>query len=178
MRKKLIRILICVSAVAALAAAAFLLWMKGVFLPGWIDWKERELGLSDGRSLTLSGRRLYLEGESFPGMENYLVQDALLLDLDRDGEEELVLLLWKRGRYGPYRPFWVEKDEAGWSQHLFLYELPAEEPPKSKWCSSYMGFEAADMRVFEKGQGLLAFIDTQGEESIWAWEGFGVKRLD
>ena len=66
------------------------------------------------------------------------IQQALWADVDNDGKEELVLLCWKKGRYGKSRPFWVERDEKKWSQHLFVYEYD-QGVIRSKWMSSYLG---------------------------------------
>ena len=36
------------------------------------------------------------------------VQQALSCDIDHDGQDELVLLCWRIGRYGKSKPFWVD----------------------------------------------------------------------
>ena len=35
------------------------------------------------------------------------VQDSLYADIDRDGQDEKIVLLWKKGRFGKHRPFWI-----------------------------------------------------------------------
>ena len=51
------------------------------------------------------------------------VTGALTGDLDADGADELALLVWRRGFYGPSRPFWREADAAGrvYTQHQQTY---------------------------------------------------------
>ena len=39
------------------------------------------------------------------------VQDFLLTDIDGNGHDDMIALVWKRGKYGKYRPFWVDKDD-------------------------------------------------------------------
>ena len=54
------------------------------------------------------------------------VQDGFLTDLDRDGNTEMILLVWKRGRFGKHRPFWITSDERCYSQHVFIYDVGDE----------------------------------------------------
>ena len=41
----------------------------------------------------------------------WLLQDALCFDIDGDGAEDQILLVWKRGNYGRYMPTWVRHNE-------------------------------------------------------------------
>lgn len=103
-----------------------------------------------------------------------LVQKALSADIDNDQQEELVLLCWKVGRYGRDRPFWVEKDEKKWSQHLFVYEYGQGEITP-KWMSSYLGKDLADVSVYRRAdsQNRLLFTDLDGGTSCWRWDSWG-----
>ena len=113
---------LCLLAAAGLLAAASL-------PPGWISWQEKQLPRQSGQpALMLRDKALWaeLDGEwtRQTGPE-LLVQDVLRCDIDRDGAPELLLLCWKRGRYGQSRPFWVEEDPPGWSSCSFRQPAPA-----------------------------------------------------
>lgn len=107
------------------------------------------------------------------------VQKALSCDIDNDGTDELVLLCWKKGRYGEHKPFWVEKDETVWSQHLFVYEYQSEKI-SPKWMSSYLGQDIADVTSNGKAAPDLClwFRSPDDEMSSWKWDSWGFTRLD
>ena len=75
------------------------------------------------------------------------VQDTLFADIDRDGEPEKIELLWKRGRFGKHRPFWVLEDEKGLSQHIFIYDVLEDGELKPLWFASDIGREVVRMKV-------------------------------
>lgn len=102
------------------------------------------------------------------------VQQALWADVDNDGKEELVLLCWKKGRYGKSRPFWVERDEKKWSQHLFVYEYD-QGVIRSKWMSSYLGMDVESVAVNGEKAPLsrLYLTDREGKVSCWRWDFWG-----
>ncbi|MDE6713323.1 MAG: hypothetical protein K2K20_06255, partial [Lachnospiraceae bacterium] len=123
---------IIIIAVAVFTAAVFLLlWKKGAFLPRWIEWKESVLECGDLDILiSLKNRHLdfLYEGETiWSTPSEYLVQDFQWGDIDSDGKQELLLLCWRIGTYGGHRPFWVEVNDARWSQHLFIYDWDGGE---------------------------------------------------
>lgn len=66
---------------------------------------------------------------------DWQVEQAIIEDVNNDGSQELVLLLWKQGNYGSSRPFWANKEDTIWSSHLFVYTLIGERA-KQIWCSS------------------------------------------
>ncbi len=133
-------------------------------------------------------RRLFAfaDGECvWSSQPEILVQDALVCDIDRDGARELILLCWKIGRFGEERPFWVEKNDRSWSQHLFVYQYgPNGIAPQ--WMSSYMGVDVAEMTVCEpsrdaalsRGEPCLLFRSPDGGESRWFWDSWGFSRLE
>ena len=51
------------------------------------------------------------------------MQDVLVMDIDRDQQEELVLLIWKHGSYGRHLPVWEKKNDIRLEQHIFIYRL-------------------------------------------------------
>ena len=95
------------------------LWLGGCFLPSWVRWRDVTVEVDldgDGATdeLCIKRRKLSVSDAAGRGWQSggdWLVQDALVGDINHDGVPELILLVWKRGSYGSQRPFWVERDE-------------------------------------------------------------------
>ncbi len=152
------KMLLAVAGILVTAAAAgsvlYFLWQDGAFLPGWITWQDRQATDASGAyDITLDKQTVEIRRQDtlvWSSPRKVKVQDVLCWDIDNDGVDELVLLCWKIGRYGKYRPFWVDKDEETWSQHLFVYEF-AGDTIQAKWMSSYMGIDVADLAAGQAG---------------------------
>lgn len=173
------RYIIITLAVAVVTAAVFLLlWKRGVFLPGWIEWKESVLECSDSDvMISLQNRRLEFlyKGETvWSTPSEYRVQDFQWGDIDSDGEQELLLLCWRIGTYGEHRPFWVEKNDRRWSQHIFLYDWDGAKITPL-WMASDLGMEVQDWRYDEHGY--LILLDRQEQLSSWAWLTWGLEKV-
>ena len=102
---------VCLGMIAVVIGitAIFLLWWKGCFLPRWIVWEDKSFPYEDTR-VTLKKGRMELEGLWHTPWD-WSVQDVLCDDINRDGKEELVLLVWKHGSYGKHLPFWVKHND-------------------------------------------------------------------
>lgn len=144
-----------IMALVCTGAVFYMSWLGGAFLPRWIDWRSGNVyGKADTGhryEIVLSGKRaevLYDNSVIWNSPDGMKVQQAISCDIDNDQEEELVLLCWKIGRFGESRPFWVDRDERKWSQHLFLYEYD-QGKIRPKWMSSYIGQDVAEMWVGE-----------------------------
>lgn len=176
---------------------------KNIDFPDDIKWREKgiKLALDDGREVKYILRdkmvRVYIDDKLiFNTDNNVFVQDMFVADIDSNrgnngdariknkSKEELVLLLWKEGRYGIHRPFWVVNDEKEYSQHLFTYNIEGEKV-KSKWGSSYMG-EVATSMDFKDGILFLTYDkkcdgavkrDDGKYETAWEWISFGFERI-
>lgn len=170
--------------IMAAAAGACLLYVQrhpGFFLPGWIEWEDAEFCDRTGQyKVTLKDKSVCVRYEdavvwTSPG--DIKVQEALTCDIDNDQADELILLCWKRGRYGAHRPFWIEEDEEGWSQHLFVYSYSPDKI-RPKWMSSYLGQDIAGLSFNGKSapDTRLWFCDPQGGMSSWAWDSWGFAR--
>lgn len=173
-------------AAACLAAGAVLLgwlWIRGAFLPRWIDWQRVEVaadldGDGDLEAVRLAGRRVSVcdSGASrVVSKDGWLVSDALVGDVDRDGVQELVLIAWKRGSYGTSRPFWVARDSLGFSEHVFIFRY-RDGGLKPVWMSSDIGFEA--QHAWLDAHDDLHLADTAGDETVWEWQDFGLILID
>lgn len=162
------------------AAGLFAAYRAGAFLPGWISWQERRLEGTAGEpeAMVLADRTLQvLDGEAvlWQTAEGVLVQDALWCDIDRDGGRELLLLCWRRGRYGPSRPFWEEeKTDWGWSQHIFLYRWTGETM-RPLWMASDVGREVTGWSFDETRR--LTLTDRDGQVTAWDWVSWGLTNI-
>ena len=106
--------------------------------------------------------------------QEYDVERLIRCDIDRDGRDELVLLLWKYGRYGKSRPFW-EDETAGndeYDQHIFIYRVTDGEV-HAVWCSSDLGMEIRALEYLPQ-QGILV-TETDGRQSLWDWKSWGLE---
>ncbi len=172
-------LLLTVIAVAAICCAlVYLLYLpspKG-------SWNDREFSIYDDFSGRLSGKRFKIH--SLDGAIlwetplTFLIQDALVTDLDRDGETEVILLLWKIGKYGKHRPFWVDRDELAFSQHVFIYSLSKDGNLRHRWGASEVGDEITRMKLMEKNNSLLLTETAGGKCTVWRWDSFGLKTVE
>lgn len=173
--------LLLIAALAGAGAVLYCLRSAGLLLPGWVVWEGATFSDRSGQytvSLEHKTVSVFL-GDTllWTSPKGVKVQKALSADIDNDGGDELVLLCWKKGRYGKHRPFWVEEDEAGWSQHIFVYEY-GPDGVRPKWMSSYIGLDVADMASNgrEAPWGRLWLTDLSGEMSSWVWGSWGFSR--
>lgn len=159
----------------------YFLWSRGAFLPGWIRWEDGTIRDRTGcYEIVLRHRQVrVLSGDTilWTSPQGVRVQAVLSWDIDNDSADELLLLCWKRGRYGKYKPFWVKEDEKGWSQHLFVYEYEKEEIVP-KWMSSYLGEDVAGIAGNGKEAPFsrLLMTDRKGGISSWVWGNWGFSR--
>lgn len=149
-KKMIKRIILIIMALVSTGAVLYLLWRSGSFLPGWIFWNNEVLyDRAELYEITLEDRVVKITYDNnviWNSPDEVKVQQAMSCDIDHDQEEELVLLCWKRGRFGESRPLWMDTDEKKWSQHIFIYEYDQEEI-RPKWMSSYIGQDVAEMAV-------------------------------
>ena len=183
LKKNIIKILIVMFVLASAATILFLLWNSGAFLPRWIRWENSAGYDASGRyQLLLSKKSVsvtYEDSVIWTSPKGVKVQKALFCDVDNDGQDELVLLCWKKGRFGKIKPIWVEQDERNWSQHIFVYEY-TKGKVKPKWMSSYIGQDVADIASNQKSApySRLRLTDLEGTVSSWVWDIWGFTKED
>lgn len=170
-------------ALTAAGATLFLLWSSQNTLPRWIDWNGGTYYTKSGAYEILLRRKSVQVSQDgmiiWTSPESVKVQELLSCDIDNDSEEELILLCWKKGRYGRLKPFWVEKDETTWSQHIFVYEYESEGI-RPKWMSSYIGQDVAHLSSNGKAapQSRLLLTAPDGKVSSWVWNSWGFSKED
>ena len=185
MRNKKQFIIICTVLIitAAVPAAVFLNRMMAgiigpyIFLPDYSKPVIRTLTDADrGIVIKQNSRRIkvYLNDKLIWRLPyNVKAQDCILADIDHDGEKELLVLCWKRGRYGKRRPTWVKHDEIKWSQHIFIYEI-TDNNVRPMWMASDIGMNAATWKFSD---GVLCIEDTDGIITEWVWRTWGLEKL-
>ncbi len=164
-------------AIAAILLAILLYWLWGGFLPDWIEWKSKAL-IGQGRNISLENRSLTIDingGSYYKSPMFWHVQDFLVFDINGDGKEELIMLVWKQGSYGKHRPTWVEHDEIDFSQHLFIYSF-LEDRLKPIWQSSKLGIKVETMEI--AGERTIRLYEPEGAYSDWIWLSWGLVRKD
>lgn len=185
LRKAGITAAVFLAAAAGMGAVLFLLWKGGFFLPRWIIWESGTFFTENQSSqkqfeIRLEKKSVCISQEDarlWTSPDGVKVQSAVSGDIDGDGAEELILLCWKIGRYGRHRPFWIEKDERRWSQHIFVYEYGADGV-KPKWMSSYIGLDVGRMCLdaAAPSRSRLWLIQPDGSGSRWVWDSWGFSR--
>lgn len=91
---------------AAVCGAVLLLWRLGCFLPRWIVWQEADCFCTaeegpEQLSLRRKTLRAVSDGsEIWRSAAGQKVQSLLWCDIDHDGAPELLLLVWRWGRFG------------------------------------------------------------------------------
>ena len=166
-------------------AAAICCIYVALLLPSWIQWQEKSFKCFTEDSFIecrLSKKQVRLfdsDGNNFwTSGKELKVQDAFITDIDRDGQKELILLLWKRGRFGNERPFWVTGDEISYSQHIFIYNITEEKEVTSKWFASDIGRLVTRMKLVDRDNTIILTEDRKDENTLWVWSSFGLKNIE
>lgn len=156
------------------------LWLNGRLLPRWVAWHELDEACDldgDGTQerVILDGRRLTVARDAaapplYQTDPTWFVSDAFVQDVDGDGSREVVCLLWKRGSFGPSRPFWVKRDDPGFSQHIFVWTMRGGRL-RALWQSSALPLQVRRMAFDQEAR--LHVETPQGEKSAWAWYSWG-----
>ncbi|MCR4739849.1 MAG: hypothetical protein K5886_06265 [Lachnospiraceae bacterium] len=192
---------------AAIFAVLIFMYRTGYILPLWAPFydKEGQYRAEDDRvrdyHILLEDKRLFVEeitssrqegAKSYAFDKGLKIEDYLVGDIDRDGKDELIVLFFKRGSYGPYRPLWVKKDERTWSQHIGIYEFgldnggrvndrylalntgnkDGESVIRPKWVSSKIGMEITGLSLDEDM--ILSVRERDGTVTRWYYGDFGL----
>lgn len=160
----------------ACAAIIVLLWYSGVFLPGWISWQNDKQIKKDSLQITLADSKttvFFYSNAYWESPSGVKVQDVLCMDIDHDGEEEMLLLCWKIGRYGDVAPRFGAGEEAKWFQHIYIYDLN-DDSVHAIWMASEIGF---DVRCWYPKGSSLVLEEPGGRATEWIWDDWGLELL-
>lgn len=165
----------------AVAVCVVFIFVRNNYIPSWIEWKSKEITVYEDK-IKLRKKKLEVFDSNgkvtYSSKDDFKVQDVLVTDIDRDGDREMVVLLWKHGRYGMHKPFWVEKDEKNYSQHVFIYDVDEAGNVSEKWCASDMGTVAGRIRLMDKNDSIFMMEDKDKNCTLWMWDSWGVKTVD
>lgn len=127
--------------------------------------------------------------------ETWKVDDFLVHDINNDGRQELLVLFWKKGSFGKYKPFWREDEiDDEYTQHICIYQVEEsvgvsaptveetsgwDELKKIElsqiWMSSKLIPEIKHFDVNEYGQ--IHIISEKDVDMIWIWNDWGLERI-
>ncbi|MBO4845073.1 MAG: CapA family protein [Lachnospiraceae bacterium] len=167
-------------AVIVIITAFVLLWWYGAFIPGWVDWKESRTDIGTGYAVVKDRSLTLYEDDKcekifWKSPKDLFVQDILIKDIDMDGKEELIMLVWKHGSFGEHMPFWVKKNDKALKQHIFIYRFDEnrEDRLRPVWMSSQIDYEIASIASGAKER--IIVTDLNGVSNQWMWRDFGLK---
>lgn len=150
-----------------------------VILPISIKWNEETVD-DNNLSIVLNNKEVnceYNDVKIWKSDDGVKVSDMLYCDIDGDDVNEIILLCWKKGKYGKHKPLWVERDESLWSQHIYIYNYDLNKNAVvPKWMASDIGFEVCEWEYTEDN--MLMLVDSKTKEvSFWRWSGWGLYRI-
>lgn len=168
---------IVLAAVAFVTIMIYVLIETRMILPSFVEWNERMLvDEIIGADVSLNNKKVRVSlsgGYEWESPDKFKVSDVMLYDIDHDGNNEMLLLAWKRGKYGKDRPTWIKYDELSWSQHIYLYEISGKQVAP-KWMASEIGF---DVNGWNCKNGYLILGDRDGNLTYWEWDYWGLEKV-
>jgi poly-gamma-glutamate synthesis protein (capsule biosynthesis protein) len=117
--------------------------------------------------------------------DNWWVDNFFLGDSNNDNIQELNLLVWKSGSFGPHKPFWITNEDMSIKNHLFIFKL-VNNRIKPVWQSSNLDQPNYETTLEDlDGDGKNELVVTEGyylnpnyrDVSIWKWNGWGFTKV-
>lgn len=135
---------------------------------------------------------------------DWQVTAFVLADATNDGQDDLLLVVWKAGSFGRDKPFWIKDDDTRLSNHLFVLNL-RQGQLKPVWFSSALDrpIQRLTVRDFNQdgknelvvqeepaGEGRAGWIRLRDwilrspgsaaadTTTYWQWQSWGFYRLD
>ncbi len=109
----------------------------------------------------------------------WAVADSFVYDFDRDGSDEVMLHVWKRGSFGEHQPFWRKPDDKfRMTEHLFIFDWDGrrENPLVPLWMSSQIPVQAQTVDVDDAG--IIRIEAPDGSVTLWEWGSWGLVRRE
>lgn len=125
------------------------------------------------------------------------VTQFVLADSNNDGIADLNMVVWKRGSFGNYRPFWFQGEDTEYCNHLFVFDL-FQGRLKPVWMSSKLDAPIAGLNIGDiDGDGRNELLVSErysgsttatagvrgagspatGGTSYWRWDVWGFTRV-
>jgi hypothetical protein len=181
-----------VAAVMVLLLAGLIYWKAAASFP--FAFTADTDGNGQEETYRLDHHRVYVYQDDellWESPAEWKVTHLLLADADHDGQEEILMVLWKRGSFGSSRPMWLEGPDNDYGNHLFMYRLTSGRM-KSVWCSSAIAYPILDLQVIDQDEdGKLELLVTEGpptgvlyslrkqfyhNQTLWEWQDWGFMR--
>ncbi len=107
------------------------------------------------------------------------VNDFLVGDINQDGRDELLILLWREGNYGQHKPIWFTEEDDAYTQHIYIYHFEEEDSLSPVWMSSGLRPEVKSWSMNEDNT--IRIITVNDEDTTWRYailgQGFGLERI-
>ena len=127
--------------------------------------QDKQAKIQDYRAVVdFSNHQLFWESP-----RQWKVENILLGDVNNDNEPELVLTLWKYGRYGSDLPFWQKQNINEWGNHLFLYQIEGDFI-RQIWGSSTIKNPINEIALLKTTSGNKLVVLAYDGLSFWQWD--------
>lgn len=167
---------------------------------GWdpevLSWTEHKEADAFNAHISLNDKKLLITSKDgstlWESDADWQIQDFILCDIDKDGEQELLLLAWRHGNFGEHKPFFVEENNNDLSQHIFIFSKRNDNTGEAKeangegeegelflrseWMSSAMHDIVSDW-TYSEADGLELTLASDGSVMHYAWQGWGLKEM-
>ena len=116
---------------------------------------------------------------------NWRVTAFVIADSTNDGRPALNLVVWKKGSYGGYKPFWFRGPDDAYTCHLYVFDLSAGAM-KPVWMSSAIAPPIVRLKICREGRGGrndLVVTEAAGpgeatRTTVWRWDTWDFYRTD
>ncbi|MDD4606982.1 MAG: CapA family protein [Patescibacteria group bacterium] len=105
------------------------------------DGQNEKVIIKDGILYIYQAEKIIWQSES-----DWQVENVILDDIDNDQKIDIIVSLWKFGKYGPDLPFWLDENINDWASHLFIYKWDGAKI-KLFWGSSSLDAPIREMAV-------------------------------
>jgi hypothetical protein len=134
--------------------------------------------------LYLAKNKFYIKDQEkiiWSSNDDFKIDNFVAGDINNDDELEIVLTLWKGGKYGQDFPFWLEENITDYGHHIFVYAWQ-EDSLSLIWGSSTLDAPIKELAVRDVNQDSkneLIVLEGNYENSyssfaeyitIWHWQ--------